>query len=137
MEWERKLPKIPRKILDEIISIFRKDLKKEAAARVYYHRGTGEFSVKEAQGEKSKVRINYVYDSDRDILRGEKIQILDIHSHNTFGAFFSDVDNRDDSGFPCLSAVIGKLQNEEPEIAFRAGVDGLFASYPVSEVFDI
>lgn len=137
MEWERKLPKIPKKILDEIVGIFRKDLKKEAAARVYYHRTTGEFSVKEAGGERSKVRINYLYEADSDIMRGEKIQVLDIHSHNTFDAFFSPIDNADDGGFPCLSAVIGKLQEDEPKVVCRAGVDGMFTSYPLSEVFDI
>lgn len=137
MEWERKLPKIPAKILDEIISIFRKDLQKEAAARVYYHKQTGEFSVMEAQGEKSKVKIDYVYKADRDILMGDKIQVLDIHSHNTFSAFFSATDNRDDAGYPCVSAVIGNLQNEKPDIKCRAGVDGLFTSYPASEIFDI
>ena len=137
MEWERKLPKIPSMILDEIISIFRKDLRKEAAARVYYHKKTGEFSVKEAGGERSKDRINYLYDPDLDIMLGDKVQVLDVHSHNTFAAFFSDIDNRDDAGYPCLSAVIGKLQDERPEIKFRAGVDGLFTAYPVNEMFDI
>lgn len=137
MEWERKLPKIPAKFLDEIISIFRKDLQKEAAARVYYNLKTGEFSVKEARGEKTKIRINYLYDADKDIMMGDKIQVLDVHSHNTFEAFFSKIDDHDDAGFPCLSAVVGRLQDDEPEMVLRAGVDGVFTSYPISEVFDI
>lgn len=49
--------------------------------------------------------------------------LIDIHSHHQMGAFFSEVDDRDDLGLS-VSAVIGRLGTRQPEIVMRANVYG-------------
>lgn len=61
--------------------------------------------------------------------------IVDLHSHNTMGAFFSPQDNRDEQGFR-LYCVIGRLDTEQPEILCRVGVFGHFMNVPMTAVFD-
>ncbi len=135
MEWERRLPKMPIALLKDIVSYFREDLEIEAMVRIYYNLEDGSFSFEKARGEKSRARINYEFIADIDLMKGKKIQVMDIHSHNTMQAFFSGTDDRDESGYPGLFGVIGNL-HETPKFLFRAGVDGVFKEYPVSEFFE-
>lgn len=137
IDWERKLPKIPCSVLDDIISYFREDISMEAAVRIYYNKERKEFSFVKANGNCSRVHISYEYESDMELLMGKKVQVMEIHSHNTMGAFFSPTDDRDEALYPGLFGVIGRLDASEPQMLFRAGVDGLFKLIAVNELFDI
>lgn len=137
IDWERKLPKIPYSILEDIISYFREDISLEAAVRIYYNKERKEFSFVKASGSCSRVHISYEYDTDMELLMGKKIQVMEIHSHNTMQAYFSPTDDRDESLYPGLFGVIGRLDTVTPQVLFRAGVDGLFKLLSVDEIFDI
>lgn len=60
---------------------------------------------------------------------------IDLHSHNTMPAFFSEQDNRDEQGLR-FYAVIGRVDTEEPEIRVRVGVYGHFMHIPADSIFD-
>jgi PRTRC genetic system protein A len=61
--------------------------------------------------------------------------VIDLHSHNSMEAFFSDTDDRDEQGLR-FYAVIGKLRTSKPEICVRAGVYGHHWEVPVTTIFD-
>ncbi|HET8686721.1 MAG TPA: Mov34/MPN/PAD-1 family protein [Methanosarcina sp.] len=63
----------------------------------------------------SKAAVSYDWG---DIPEGASI-IVDIHSHNTMGAFFSGTDNNDDSSSIRISGVFGNLQNSTPSTVWR------------------
>ena len=135
VSFERKLPKIPAKLLDEVISFFREDLSKEAAVMVLYNKEKKEYSFLRAFGFFTKTHAKYEYPSDFDLMCGRKIKVMEIHSHNTMNAFFSPDDDKDEASYPGLFGVIGKL-DKEPQAKFRAGVDGRFVSVPTEELFN-
>jgi len=60
--------------------------------------------------------------------------IIDIHSHNTMHAFFSEQDNADEMGFR-FYCVLGKLNTDHPEILCRVGVYGYFMNVPMTTIF--
>jgi len=57
------------------------------------------------------------YDLQEDLSDGD-IVIMDVHSHNTMGAFWSGTDDRDDGKNPWISGVFGEL-NRETKYLFR------------------
>lgn len=59
--------------------------------------------------------------------------LLDIHSHHDMSAYFSETDNRDDTGLS-ISVVIGTL-NSRPTICCRLNVYGHHYRYPASLLF--
>ncbi|MBR8316032.1 PRTRC system protein A [Burkholderia dolosa] len=64
--------------------------------------------------------------------------VVDLHSHGTTNAFFSDVDDRDDAGEVKLSAVVGTLAaGATPSVAFRLCALGktIRLKVPVSAFF--
>lgn len=60
--------------------------------------------------------------------------IIDIHSHNTMTAFFSEQDNADELGFR-FYCVLGKLDTDYPQILCRVGVYGYFMNVPMTTIF--
>lgn len=60
---------------------------------------------------------------------------IEVHSHNTMGAFFSKQDDREETGLR-VYAVLGRIDRDNPEIAVRVGVYGNFMDLHYSEVFE-
>jgi len=60
--------------------------------------------------------------------------VMDIHSHGSMGAYFSDTDDRDEQGLR-LSMVVGRLNTPTPEISIRVGIYGYFKNVEFEEVF--
>lgn len=60
--------------------------------------------------------------------------VIDLHSHNSMAAFFSDTDNADEQGFR-FYAVIGRIDTPRPEIRVRVGVYGHHLAVPATTVF--
>jgi PRTRC genetic system protein A len=72
----------------------------------------------------------------RELQDHESIAI-DLHSHGTLSAFFSDTDNRDDAGAVKIAGVIGNLDTNTPTVAFRLCVLGLYLpiAVPAAAIF--
>ena len=60
--------------------------------------------------------------------------IMDIHSHHTMRACFSDTDDRDELGLQ-LYGVLGQIHGLNPQIAIRVGVYGTFYPLRIMDVF--
>ena len=61
--------------------------------------------------------------------------VIDLHSHNSMAAFFSETDDRDEQGLR-FYAVIGRIDTDRPEILVRVGVYGHFMEVPADMVFE-
>jgi len=61
--------------------------------------------------------------------------LLDLHSHHAMPAFFSVVDDRDDTGLG-VSAVIGRIFNPIPEVIVRLCCYGHTQRVPALTIFD-
>ncbi len=57
-------------------------------------------------------------------LRDDEFLVLDLHSHGTFEAFFSNEDDRDDAGSMKFSGVIGNLDTREITSVLRLNMLG-------------
>ena len=137
ISFERKLPLIPGQLLEEILAYFREDLSLEAMVRIVYDKETGMFSFYKAGGVRSKVRLDYVFEAGEDMFSPSKIQVMELHSHNVMNAFFSPTDDRDESCYPGVFGVVGRLDEEEPEMLLRAGNDGMFTWLRIEDIFDL
>lgn len=62
--------------------------------------------------------------------------VVDLHSHGTLEAFFSETDDGDELGLR-FYAVIGRLDHDWPEIRVRAGVYGHHWDVPAGSIFDV
>jgi PRTRC genetic system protein A len=61
--------------------------------------------------------------------------VVDLHSHNSMGAFFSETDDADEQGLR-FYAVIGRIATDTPEIRVRVGVYGRHLDVPADMLFD-
>lgn len=135
MDFQSKIPKIPRFVLNNIIEYFKTDLSVEMVVRILYNKNTGEFTTVAAKGSRTKHSINYDFSDIVDAIHTSGIStVMEIHSHNTMPAYFSDVDDRDEGIVPGLYGVIGSL-DKEPEIKIRASFAEQFKYFDVDELF--
>jgi PRTRC genetic system protein A len=61
--------------------------------------------------------------------------VIDLHSHGTLSAFFSETDDEDEQGLR-FYAVIGQVDRDCPQIAVRVGVYGHTWNVPQTTVFN-
>lgn len=97
----------------------------EAQYHVCLEAGTLKVRVPEQQA--SAARVTYV--------PPEAPVLLDLHSHHAMPAFFSGTDDRDDTGLG-VSAVIGKIFDERPEVAVRLCCYGHTQRVSALTIFD-
>ncbi len=74
------------------------------------------WSLTYPQQEQSQVRVGYQETDQSNI-------VVELHSHNTMAAFFSPTDDRDELGGR-FYAVIGRLDQAQPQIVIRLGMFG-------------
>lgn len=88
----------------------------EAMAHIVWNPATpDQYHIRIPTQKVSAASVKYEWDH---LEEGDEI-IVDIHSHNSMGAFFSGTDNNDDKCSTCYSGVIGKLNTKSPEYKFR------------------
>lgn len=134
----RKLPKIEGSLLRDVITYFKSDLLVEACVRICYDVNIDKFFFVKAGGRRSGIHIDYDFSNSMSLLcRPGIIVVMDIHSHNMMPAFFSCVDDADELEHPAgLFGVIGRLQNDEPEVLVRACMNGSACDLEVEQIFD-
>ena len=134
--FQFNLPQIPGIKLAEAISFFRDYCRKgtelEAMVSFFYHPKTQEYVVDCPIQKVSKVRVEY---GELSYEKEGFIEVLQLHSHNSMNAYFSMVDNNDEKRF-LLYGVVGKLDQEQPSMKLRAGVNGHFYDLPLEYIFD-
>jgi len=131
--------KIPFEYFTQIASFFREVSKKfksefEAHAWILYSKDRGYFvSVPEQSVSKATVSFSY----DAGTLPKDSIIVVDLHSHNTMGAFFSGTDNENDKSGIYYSGVIGKITDKSYEHVIRFNLYDAKHPCKLSDVFDI
>ncbi|OIJ11479.1 hypothetical protein BKP35_12105 [Anaerobacillus arseniciselenatis] len=134
--FQFNLPKIPGETLASAITFFRDYCKNgvelEVMVSFFYHPITKEYVVDCPLQRVSKGRIEF---EELNYYQEGFIEVLQLHSHNSMKAYFSEVDNNDEKRF-LLYGVVGELDQEHPNMKLRAGVNGYFYDLPLEYVFD-
>lgn len=118
--------KIPIEMLENIVEFFKRVMtmtrttgtghgEYEAMAHIVWNRTTESYRVAIPKQKVSKAAVSY----DWSHVAADEEVILDIHSHNTMGAFFSGTDERDDATYVGISGVAGELNKVEPKLIWR------------------
>lgn len=122
--------RIPRSVLNEIVTRFSRDLTKEAIAFVWRRGGRYE-AVWPAEEEAGATSVRY----EMPIL-ADGDYVMTIHSHCLMRPFFSRVDDADELSMPGLYGVIGRIRREGDEISYESLFRAVYAPWeclPVSE----
>lgn len=118
--------KIPVQMIDDILEFFRRVMRMvktggtghgeyEAMAHIVWNPTTESYRVAIPKQTVSKSRVSYDWSH---VQPGEEV-ILDIHSHNTMGAFYSGTDENDDKTYAGISGVAGQLDRATPQVIWR------------------
>lgn len=119
-----ELPKIKLSMLAQIVSFFRdicNDTRDEVFCRIYMNKETKEYEILVPKQTVSSASVNYKIEDP--YYEDECIAIMDIHSHDTMGAFFSGTDDKDERTPGRLYMVLGKLNTHSIEFKLRTFVD--------------
>lgn len=132
------LPLIPSNLVIKIFAFFRhfvrENSENEALLNIYWDKEEKRFVAYAPEQVATKASVEAKID-DR-FLSDRYIHYMDIHSHNTMGAFFSEVDDRDEKATR-LYTVIGRLDEHNPEIKTRISNGGKFLNIDPAQVFEI
>ncbi|MBQ7067172.1 MAG: Mov34/MPN/PAD-1 family protein [Lachnospiraceae bacterium] len=139
LEFDLRVPKIPKSVMDEVITYFRKDLTREAIVRIYYNAKEDRFQiVKPLSEERNKVNTIYSFiNSVRIATETDSVLVCEIHSHNTMPAKFSATDDADEAYGIGFYGVIGEINKEIPHMALRLAFNGSYKLIAWSEIADI
>lgn len=138
-------PKIPGNLIAQILKFFRHfttDLKMdkvtEAMAHVYWDSRNQEYFVNIPDQEVSGAAVHFNFSLDPTRCREEGVyKVLDIHSHNTMGSFFSGTDDRDETNWNQFFGVIGNIEATSHTWKFRFGIKGNFKDIQVEDIIDL
>lgn len=117
--------KIPIRFLHEITAFFKAVMKEhnnaklEAMAFVIWNPTLG-YHIRIPEQTVSGASVSYNWEG---FMGPDDVIVLDIHSHNDMGAFFSGTDDNDDRGNCYISGVIGKLSTT-CDMVFRFNLPG-------------
>lgn len=103
----------------------------EAAAVIYRSLADGRYCTYIPRQTVSTAGVDFTL-SDMD--REKFLPFLEIHSHNTMGAFFSETDDKDEKATG-IYVVVGRLDRLFPEIKARISVGGKFVDIAPEEIF--
>ena len=130
------LPKIPYRILSEIIAFFKACItetsKLEALAYIYWSFSDAKYYVYVPKQEVSKDSVNtFLPDMDAE----KFVLAMEVHSHHIMPAVFSRIDNKDEQATR-IYTVIGRLDKVFPDITTRISVGGKFVELNPDAVFE-
>ena len=138
--------KIPFDYLNQIISFFKKVMEVnfggssssagencEAMAHILWNKVEKKYEIGIPTQNVSKASVTYEFDH---IDQEKHVIIVDIHSHNTMGAFFSGTDDTDDKKGCWFAGVAGQLNRDVCQVKFRFTNFGNFREVKLDELFD-
>lgn len=136
MEVENK---IPGDLLREILANFNKvnaDSGNECAAQIYRERdGERKYFIYYPEQKVSTARVTYADDPKLMDLAKEYDLIMELHSHDSMGAFWSGTDdaNENTCGY---YMVIGRFNSPTVEYKCRVKLGDTYANFECSMIFD-
>lgn len=136
LEYVSLLPPIPLEILLEVEEYFREELPTEAIVQIIYDKKDAQYKVFKPDSVKMLAKVSWSDFETLNMLKESDIVVMEIHSHNTMNAFFSAVDDSDET-LPMLYGVMGRLDEKHGRIKIRAGAAGRFVSLNMKQVFEM
>lgn len=133
--FQMQLPKIPMHILMFIVNFFEKlsnDSKLEALVHILFDSIQGKYTIRVPHQELTHTSVHSVMEEEYPEYL---IHVMDIHSHNTMPAKFSEIDDNDEKATR-LYAVVGRLDRVFPDITVRASCGGKFIPLRPENVFE-
>ena len=131
------LPRVPLSILMQVVAFFRHFIhcgsEYEALVNIYWDKEAQEFIADVPEQVVTGVSVDSHISGE--FMDERYIHYMDIHSHNTMGAFFSPVDDHDEKATR-LYAVVGRLDKAVPEMKVRISNGGKFLDIDPSLVFE-
>lgn len=139
--------KVPMQLLKDIENFFRAFMIKnvssaagyrpghgdyEAMALILYNLDTQQYRVSIPAQKVSKASVTYDIDDKAD----NEIVVVDIHSHNSMGAFFSGVDDRDDRSGAWVTGVLGKLDQPDFASVWRFNAGTTKVQLTIADIFE-
>lgn len=116
------VPKAPASLLSKIVQIFKGMPDREAVVSVIYDRREGRHRlVWNDQRDQTSGSVTYEPIPET----GRIVPYAEIHSHNTMPSFFSRTDDRFEVRTG-IYGVVGRVDEERPEAAFRYSCGGIF-----------
>lgn len=131
--------KIPMHFLSKIVSFFKavmtehKGQNLEAQIFVIWNPELG-YHIRVPEQTVAGASVSYSWEN---FLAPGDVVVLDMHSHNNMGAFFSGTDDRDDNGNCTISGVVGKISTT-CEMVFRMNLPGNYKinPLPMDQIFE-
>lgn len=127
--------KIPIELFREILAFFKSicdESKDEAYVQTFWNPETQTYFNHVPKQRVSGASVHF----ERDVeLEAKCLLVLETHSHNTMGAFFSGTDNNDEKS-DRFFGVVGKLNQQSPEMLFSFVCGGKRIIINRSDIFD-
>ena len=115
--------KLPRQLLGEFAEWAREESNVEIGAVITWNESTGEYLLRRSKSNHATSgSLDYELPQ---LAEGEHI-VVDCHSHSRHGAFFSEVDDRDDRHAVKFAFVVGNCDTPNPTTSARLCVRGVF-----------
>lgn len=124
--------KIPKHVLDDVITLFRQDLTKEHIIQIRWS-GKEYFIAEADEMTASKTDVEFTFKPPE---RGT-YNVMTIHSHNTMRAFPSGIDNETELGSVGCYGIIGNLDKEKPSFYMSVCYDGTREKKSLRTFFDV
>lgn len=128
--------KIPLEVLQHIIDFYKlvnTTYGSEAYNQVYWDKENRKFLIYYPKQDCSGGHVDYERSKE---LEEKYLLVMDIHSHNTMGAFFSGMDDSDEKENR-LFGVVGEITKEIPAMKFRISSNGKHIGVKPSDIFDL
>lgn len=127
--------RIPYSLLQEIVFFFKKicdDSKDEVYMQIFWDPEEKQYYNYCPIQEVSGASVDYKRDPE---LESNHVLVLEIHSHNTMGAYFSSVDDNDEKG-DRFYGVVGELNRVKPAMKFSYVCGGTRVIIDPADLFE-
>ena len=133
--FQPALPKIPWALFEQALSFFRAVMERHGGAEAYiqffFNREEGQYFAHVPEQFVSGGHVSFNRDAELELAH---VLVLEAHSHNTMGAFFSGTDNADERG-DRIFLVVGHLDCPHPQVLIRYGIAGHHGPLAVDDIF--
>jgi len=134
------LPPVSFSIFSQVLTFFRYYMRdgreSEVMVYVYWDKQEQGYRISVPMQKVGPAHISVVIPTDETIDADRYIHVADIHSHNRMPAFFSGTDDRNELATR-VYIVVGRLNQDSPEIRARVSVGGRFVNIDARQVVEI
>jgi PRTRC genetic system protein A len=126
-------PRIPKELLLEVWRSSCSACESNLEMLFHFHNRNGEWNLQIPEQTQNPTSCQLAESGSQ---ASHHHAIVEIHSHASMPAFFSSVDNADETGFR-IYGVLGRVNTTKPEIQMRVGLFQHCWNVPAKTVFDI